>query len=336
MLFDFNGTNSMKIQKNEILFNYSEIFKKYFFTFYFLFIKTIMCNYKTQKWQLFFFRKRKKKVFKINYSVSFFEKNYISIKDQNNILQFKRKYGVLKHKYDDKAYNLYKMNYMIDLKRGKKKQASFQYLNSLRRKNINKLFFKKNRINIFKKFNFKVLTQKKKSKVIYNLFKNNTKFLNNVTLGKLLLTQKLFPSYSDAKVFIENGGIVINNIIVSNHNQILNAGDVIKLPHNELFFFYLTSFNLNQRKYLKMVKPRIFKLIRNKIDINKQATKNFPKWTLKFFFFKETKPTNVEYDFFTFTFIMLSNSYFIYDRNFNLDIMYTLYMQRLYNWKYIV
>lgn len=166
---------------------------------------------------------------------------------------------------------------MIDLKKKKTKKNTFQYLNSLRKKNMNKLFFKKNRINIFKNFNFKVLTQKKKSKVIYNLFKNENDSLNQLTLGKLLLTQRLFSNYSDTIKFIKNGGIVVNEKTVIDHKKQLNVGDVIKLPHNELFFFYLTSFNLNRRKYLKMVKPRIFKLIRNKIDINKQATKNFPK-----------------------------------------------------------
>ena len=316
--------------------DYTNSFKNYFFMFYFLFIKNILNVYKNQKWQLFFFRKRRKKHFDINYEVQLFKGNSITAQDQNGILLFKRKYGVLKHKYDDKAYNLYKMNYMIDLKKKKTKKNTFQYLNSLRKKNMNKLFFKKNRINIFKNFDYKVLTQKKKSKVIYNLFKNKQSSLNQLTLGKLLLTQRLFSNYSDTIKFIQNGGIVINDQIITRHDKHLNVGDVIKLPHNELFFFYLTSFNLNRRKYLKMVKPRIFKLIRNKIDINKQATKNFPKWTLKFFFFKETKPTNVEYDYFTLTFIVLSNSYNIYDCNFNLDIMYTMYMQRLYNWKYIV
>lgn len=206
-----------------------------------------------------------------------FKTNKISYEDQNNILLFKRRYGVLKHKYEDKSYNLYKMNYMLDLKKKKIKKSTFQYLNSLRKKNMNKLFFKKNRINIFKNFNYKVLTQKKKSKVIYNLFKNENNSPNQLTLGKLLLTQRLFSNYSDTIKYINNGGIVINNEIVLNHDKQLNVGDVVKLPHNELFFFYLTSFNLNRRKYLKLVKPRIFKLIRNKIDINKQATKNFPK-----------------------------------------------------------
>ena len=295
-----------------------------------------MNTYKNQKWQLFFFRKRRKKIFTINYEVQIYKINKISFEDQNNVLLFKRRYGVLKHKYEDKSYNLHKMNYMIDLKKKKIKKSTFNYLNSLRKKNMNKLFFKKNRINIFKNFNYKVLTQKKKTKVIYNLFKNKNDSLNQLTLGKLLLTQRFFPNYDDTLKFIKNGGIVVNNEITLNHDKLLNVGDVVKLPRNELFFFYLTSFNLNRRKYLKLVKPRIFKLIRNKIDINKQATKNFPKWALKFSFYKETKPTNVEYDYFTFNFIILSNSYSVYDCNFNLDVMYTMYMQRLYNWKYIV
>ena len=327
---------SKELQLNIINTNYIELFKKYFYMLYCMFIKFVICTPKDQKWQIFFFRKRKKKNFKINYEVLLFNKNVITSNNQNDVLHFKRKYGVLKYKYDDKAYNLYKMNYMIDLKRKKKKKVNFQFLNSLRKKNINKLFFKKNRINIFKNFDYKVLTQKKKSKVIYSLFKKNNLVFNKLTLGKLLLTQRFFSTYEDAKNFIHKGGVVVNNQFVSDHNLNLNVGDVIKLPHNELFFFYLTSFNLNRRKYLKMVKPRIFKLIRNKVDINKQATKNFPKWTLKFFFFKETKPTNVEYDYFTFTFVILTNSRFIYDCNFNLDAMFSLYMYRLYNWKYIV
>jgi len=152
----------------------------------------------------------------------------------------------------------------------------------------------------------------------------------------LLISFKIFLNYNDAIKYIMNTGVFINFKLNKNPWAYIHNNDIINLywvpTHYTYIFYNFRKFN----RYLRRVKPRIFKMMRHKIDINKQATKRFPKWTLKFISFKDVRLANIEVDYTTWTFIILSsikNNSFLFS---SWNIKHSWYLYKLYNWKYIV
>lgn len=227
---------------------------------------------------LFFFKRkrRKKRIFyKINKKI-YFKK--IKYKSNEKILFLKRKSGVLKQKYNPKAFYLYKMNFYINLKRNKKRKRIKGLLYKLKYKVFNKLFFKKNRKHLFKRTTLNPTKQFKKTKLIKHIYTN--KNIHNVkfnTLVHTLLALKLFANFKDAYAYINKLGVYYNGKYVYNTNIVIQKGDVFSLNSDIYFYFYLVCLYKHLRRYFRKVKPRIFKLIRHKIDIHKQATRKYPK-----------------------------------------------------------
>mgnify|MGYP007051646365 CR=1 FL=1 len=308
-------------QKNRIIFYYMNFFKRskkrmrYNYTYY---------NIKKPRSKLLFFNP---------YS---YKTNNLT-PTQNIILYTKRKFGLLKYRYSKKNYHLRRMSYYIDVYRQKKQKLHFHY-HSLKKKHINKLFFKKNRGNIFENLGYNVNRQKRKSKVAYSLFRANKPLVINMKLIDIFLNHKMFFTISDTINFIKTFGIYLNYKTVYNPYINITKGDIIQIPMQEdpIYNMYRLIFFKKYRKYMRKIKPRIFKLMRNKIDLHKQATKNIPKWILRFFAYKELYNWNIEFDTLTYTFMVIELPCRFVDYNVTNNIMRSANMYRLYNWKYIV
>lgn len=304
---------------------------KFLFFFWNFSLKNIF--FKKFKFQLTFFFKRFKKTFSKNFSF-FKQLDYSEI--ENNLL-LKRKFGLLKHKYNQKSFLLYKLNSYLDLKKNKNKKKNKNFLNILKKKNTGKLFYKKNRKCILQNMTFNVNRQFKKSKIFYSLFnkKKDPDFNRFNTVIYTLLSFRLFLNFKDAYKYIKEIGVWHNNCLVKSPFKILLVNDVLSLNADFYFYFYLQFMYKHLKRYFKKVKPRIFKLIRGKIDINKQSSLTYPKWVLKFSSFRDIKPFNFEYDLSIFTFLVVLDYKYYNSIHFNNNLMLSMYMYRLYNWKYI-
>ena len=321
--------------------------KKNFFNIYFLFMRYYYFN--MLRFNFFFFFKKLNKQKKLKIGIFFFKKKKVKTvvlnskkKMPNNfyyspttILFLKRRYGLFKYKYNPKKYNLFKMNFFINLQKKKIRNIT-RLLNTFKKKWFNKLFFKKLR-NV-------ILPLKTQNKFIFNrqfkktkLFclNNNKKNMYNLTIIQMLISFKFFTTYVDAISYMCKVGVLFNNVLVKNPSIFLKKNDKLFLIWVPNYYSYLIKFYTNFKKYIYKVKPRIFKMMQHKRDLNKQSTKIYPKWTLKFIIFKETRFINIEVDFTILAFFVISiNNYNYIFSNWN--IFYSFYLSRLYNWKYIV
>lgn len=281
---------------------------------------------------VFYFKFFKKKKIKSTY---LFKKN--DFYEISSSLVLKRKFGLLKHKFNEKSFLLYKINAYLDLRKNKKKRIK-EHFGLLKKKTMTKLFYKKVRNPLFINTRYSTSRQFKKSKILYNLYnKKNDPVLNRFdSLVYTLISLKLFANFSDSLSYIKNIGVFCNHNLIKNPYFIVNLYDIIQLNSDFKYFYYLKTMNKQLRKHFKKVKPRIFKLVRGKYDINKQSATSIPKWVLNFKIFKELQPNNFEYDYTTLTFIMIYDFSKYQAIHYSNNYILSLYMYRLYNWRYIV
>lgn len=276
-----------------------------------------------------FLSKKKKKI------RMFFPKLNNSLTFQEDILFLKKRFGGLKIFFQKKTYYFYKLNYFINYKRRKlKPRKKSLYL-------IKRIIFsKKNLIKIRANFTNFIKNNKFKwrQKRQTPLISRYTKFLKKspvpLTLVNVLKGLKLFLSYKDIVYYIKMQGIKINLINFAHQNLTLNSGDIIQFNIKSELNLYMLKRNKIFRKYLRKIKPRLFKLHRSNKDPHKMSTKLYPKWVLKFILFKEKRLKFIEIDFSTLTFIVvyLPKNFFFFNDSF---IPTSLYIYRLYNWNFL-
>jgi hypothetical protein len=199
----------------------------------------------------------------------------------------------------------------------------------LRFKKMKKMFFKINRKHLLP--NFESMRQFKKNPRIYAKFSNVSSQSYDLSLCSFLIRQKIFLTKQDFYSFVRANGYVFNGKIYKNCDVFLRENDIIQLPFSPVLFFPMFKKQNDFKKYLIKVKPQIFKMMRNKFDINKQSTTHIPKWVLKFTLFQEMKATNVEFEFSTMTFIVIKNNINLFSLANNFDINLSYYLNRLYN-----
>lgn len=264
---------------------------------------------------------------------------------QKFIIGLKKQYGLLKWKYNDKLYLYKRLNFLNDLKKYRKSYLTKNSLNIpldpysfLRKKNINKQFFKKNRniVNQLYYNNTKWLRQKKTIKLFF-LLKKKKKHIYLNKCFDVLLNYNFFSSYTDLLTFYNFFGIYKNNKKTF-YNDLILIGDVIRLPFNEFFFYFKKNYFKDITFLLKQVKSKLFFFFRNKRSNKhlKQKTKNsLPKWVFKFKYYQESKFCNFEICYMTLSIIyvkkLVNHNY--YNNNY---ICESFYLNDLYNWKYIV
>jgi hypothetical protein len=251
---------------------------------------------------------------------------------QKSILFFKRRFGALKHSFKPKKYNLHKANFFLNL-RNEQESSQNKSVVLLRFKKMKKMFFKINRKHILPKF--ETMRQFKKNPRIYARFSKMSSESYDLSLSSFLVRQKIFLTKHDFVSYIRINGYIYNGKVFKNQDVFLRENDVIQFPFSHTLFLPMFKKQVDFKKYLVKIKPQLFKMMRNRFDINKQSTTHIPKWALKFTLFQEMKATNVEFEFSTMTFIVIKNNVnFFYLAN-NFDINLSYYLNRLYNWKYI-
>lgn len=323
--------------------------------------KTKKKNYFLEKKKLFFkkfkikklnfkkFNFNKKKVF-FNYFFSkkkmhkFAElKNVELFKKNSFILGLKRRYGLLKFKYNEKLFFFKKFNYLNKFSKKKLlpttlyKEKDFF---SLRKKNLGKHFFKYVRKSLYPYYynNYKWVRQKKSNKLFFELKKNKNYFFN-LSVYDCLLNYSFFLSLYDLNNFNQKIGILFNFNYLTNLKQTFNVNDVISIPQNEFYFFYKKKLYKNIKYFLKQIKSKLFKYYSNKARPKAPYIffkKGLPNWILKFKNYQQSLYKNIEICFLTLTIVYIYNVpkiNYLYENDF--DKM-SLYMSDQYNWKYIV
>ena len=193
---------------------------------------------------------------------------------QSSVLFFKKRYGVLKHSFNPKKYNLHKANHFINYSNSNEKNFS-KPMTLLRFKKMKKMFFKSNRKYILP--NFSNMRQFKKNPRIFKTFSKTSSNTYNLTLGSFLVRQKIFLTLSDFNKYIKKYGYIFNDRLCKDTNVTLRENDVVRLSFCPLLFYPMLNPKVSFKKYLDKVKPHIFRMMRNKFDNNKQSATHIPK-----------------------------------------------------------
>lgn len=280
-----------------------------------------------------------------------------------NIVVFKRKSGFLKKKSKLKNFLLLKLNNL----------KNYKYLNSFFQKKTPTIFFKK---SLNKEILSKSKTQKHSEvgkfldlkKRWYKTFTNNRfllKFFTNIkktkqfqstrffskTLKKtpqsnlltrefsllnILIRSKLVFTINEALFFLKNNFVFVNGTCVTNPAHFIKLGDVINLSFcKKYFFFFKTSFNQKLRLTYG-VGYRLWRLNRFRNNFYKQSPTGIPEWIFKISFFYEDVVSFLEVDYLTLSLMVIKLPTNFYHYNFYFTKFLSLYLLRLYNWKYVI
>jgi hypothetical protein len=218
-----------------------------------------------------------------------------------------------------------------------KKQTNYRMSNINLHNHVKSIFFENRKILklYFKSKNLK--RQNKMSKYSINFLNRDSKTLLNIfefNLSRVLIKTHFANNLNDSLFFIKNGYIIVNGKVQTNHNLILNAGDLVRFnaKHNYYFFY-----RKNLTKSLKMSKKinwAFFKFIKK----NKK-NKFFPKvykWIDSSINFGFDIPIHIEVDFINMSFCILLKFFDVNRISYHSIKYINFYLTRLYNWSYIV
>lgn len=260
---------------------------------------------------------------------------------QTQALFIKRKFGLFKTTdFEEKRLKqqLIHISNYIKYNSCKNKESGFKKkIKTIFARKLNKLFFRAGRTLITQRLNFKkYLIQKYISKKITHTIKKPwTHILYMNTLSHILVKCGMFYTQIDTSKFIGSFGVKINEKIIYNKNQRLNASDVFVLPFSKYLFIFLRSKRHNVYANLKKIK---FYKFRSKFFVvpNKSIWLPTKEWLNEHSFLYTQKYTNVEFDLRSLSGVYLYDLDFLNFTNFSTNMQISLYMSRSYNWKYLV
>lgn len=199
--------------------------------------------------------------------------------------------------------------------------------------------FKKNREILNKLLIDKPVRQYKFNKIIKNfLKKTNLGILYSFEfkLITLLIRSGFFVNFKDALFFIKNGYISINNKTVTNPNYLLNTNEILKIAFNKYYFIYYRKGLNNVISNIGKYNSYVWKINKNKYNINKQQSLHTPSWVLRFMYFRDDLPKFLEVDYLSMTLIILYRPYNFVEYDYYTSKFMSSYLSRLYNWKFII
>ena len=285
----------------------------------------------------------------LNYNSIFFKK--IFLKNSNslsNLIKMKKNSSIFK-KNSDLNYSI--LNYVNFLKikyENKNFKGFLGYNNSLNGKNLDtknfdfsrklNLLIKSNRFILKKFYNIKYYRKfsfSKNIKKICNLRKFDLIFnLENNALNTVMKCD-IFFSISDCIWFFKNSLISINSKIVKDFNQLIHTNDIIIISFNSFYFsFYKEKTNKIINNLYKLG-LKIWSFNKNR-NLNLNLKENYPKWVDNYKFFKKDIPLNIELDYVTMTIVFLDYDFNYKNLNYYNFKFINLYLNRLYNWKYVI
>lgn len=261
-----------------------------------------------------------------------------------NIVNMKKTSSILK-KNSDINYSI--LNYVNNLKNRYENNNLNNFLNydnsmNLDIKNFdfsrrikpliktNRLILKSfNNIKYYRKFSF---NKNIKKLVNFNKFNMLFKLENNAL--NIIMKSDFFFSTNDCIWFFKNSLISVNSKINKNHNTLIYPNDIINISFNSVYFEYYKEFLDKLINNLYKINSKIWSFSKNRV-FNLNNKENYPKWINNYKFFKKDIPLNLEIDYTSMTIIFLNYNFnyknFTY---YNMKFI-NLYLNRLYNWKYI-
>lgn len=280
------------------------MYKNYFLNLFFLFLKFYRWYNMFQK---SFLKKFLKKIFKKKNL--FFKKKYntrVIVSKRLTIAVRRRKKKFFK-KFKKKNFGNFfvKKFFLKSLYKNRNLFRIFFYLNKrTRQKKINKLIFKKS-----KKF-----------------FKKNT---YEYSLMNILLRSHMFFFIKDALVFIKEGFIFLNGLVVKNYDFFLKCGDRVQININSNFFKYIKSCRKFFKKKVAIIRYESWKYFRKKYYQRRKyfrlKKKKNPKHYLLFFIYKLSVPKFLEIDLLSLTVIIL--------KKIDIEIQNTYFLNKLFSYK---
>lgn len=242
------------------------------------------------------------------------KKNFDESSKINNFTNFKIQ-NFYKNFFYNKEYDFYS---------SKNFEFKKKYKNTIKLNRLIFNFFLKKRI--FREFKFNKFF-KKTIKLDYN----NFLYLFNFNLNFVLIQSNFFSNSKDIDFFIKNRFIYVNDKIATTSNLILTKYDIIKISYNQYYYLY-------HRFFLNRILNNLLKL-NNKLNyLNKLNNINtkIPNWIYNIIFFKEGVPKFLEIDYLTMSIVVLFNSVEFFNLNFFILKFLNVYLNRLYNWRYII
>lgn len=253
----------------------------------------------------------------------------------------KTRYGLYKNnKYSDKRVkdDVYKIiNYIRyedtpTLKNDFKKRPKTLFY-----KKFNKLFFRAGRSVLLDKFNYKkTIIQKYLSKKIHHFIKKpDIKYFNRNNMTRTLIKCNLFYTENDARFFINNFGIKLNDNIIYDADFKITPKDFFAIVWTSLFFKFFKKKKSSLVNNLKKIKVYKFRL---KHFLTKKRAEWVPikTWLLEYSCLYISKYNNIEFD------IKSFSGFYLYNNNFEISCDYfynsdvSIFMSRSYTWKYII
>lgn len=288
---------------------------------------------------------------KLNYnSYNLFIENYTYDEDIYQKLILKKKTSIIKKTFDTNyiilnRINSYKNNFNTSFFKTDEDRdnENFFYNNN---KNIDlkrkiKLTLKNNRAAVNKFFNFKYYRN-------FSISKNLKKFCNQSSknylfnlqnnLINIIMKTDFFFSKNDCLWFLKNGMISVNSKIVKTHNYMIKPNDIIHIINSEYYFmFYKNNLN-NLLNSIYKINLKLWSINKNRYNnIEKKDIKeNYPKWIENYKYFKKDIPLYLEVDYVSMSIFFLSYNFDFKNLDFYDFKIFSLYMSRSYNWKFIV
>jgi len=198
--------------------------------------------------------------------------------------------------------------------------------------------YKKNRLILRKFLKVKFKRQKTFNKYIKNFIKLPYKsFLYGFEykLINILTRSNFFFNYKDSEWFLKNGYVSVNGLVVTNKIYVLKPLDVVNVSFSNYYYFYY-SFYLNKCiNTLYKFNLKIRKINKQRSSTNSKNEEKYANWIYKFMYFRDDVPPFLEVDYICMSLVLLN-----YTTNIKLVDYYNVkflnvYLNRLYNWKFI-
>jgi hypothetical protein len=201
------------------------------------------------------------------------------------------------------------------------------------------LVYNQNRILLRKFLKVKFKRQNTFNRYIKNLTKlSHVNFLYNFEyrLVNLLTRSSFFFNYNDCIWFLKNGLITLNGFPVSNPKKLLKPLEIVNIAYSNYYFFYYRYMLDNCISNLYKFNMKIWKINNRRVNKKSKVAENYPIWTYKYMYYKEDVPKFLEVDYISMTMVLLNYSFNKeYVDFYNIKFL-NLYLNRLYNWKFII
>lgn len=236
------------------------------------------------------------------------------------------------------SFSFNKQNTLTEFNDHDENQKIFNYKTIDFKRKIN-LVYKQNRLLLRKILKVKFKRQNTFNKYVKNISKlKHLDFLYNFEhkLVSLLTKSSLFFNFKDCIWFLKKGCISVNGIVVYNTKKILKPLEIVNVSYNDYFFFYYRFMLDNCLNNLYKFNTKIWKINFQRFNSKKKLEENYPSWTYKYMYYRDDIPKNLEVDFISMTMVLLN---YEFNKNYidyyNIKFL-NLYLNRLYNWKFII